>query len=310
MTGPTALSIGNFDGVHRGHVALVEAARRAVGDAGRVVVLSFDPHPAALLRPESPVPRLSDIDRRRRWLEEAGADEVRVLVPSSSFLGQTAEQFIAGVVDEHRPAVIVEGPDFRFGRARAGTVETIRELGSQMGFEAIVIDPVEVDLADQHLVRVSSSHVRWLLTRGRVRDAATLLGRPYELAGRVVPGDQRGRDLGVPTANLLQDETQACVLPADGIYAGWANDPDGRRHPAAISIGTKPTFGANPRVCEAHLIGYEGPLDTYDWPIAIELTEWLRDQLRYEGVEPLVDQLRRDIADAVVVAGASPCSST
>jgi riboflavin kinase/FMN adenylyltransferase len=301
MVGGTALSIGNFDGVHRGHVALVAAARDAVGPGGRVVLLSFDPHPLTVLRPAAAPSRLSRIEQRRQWLLEAGADEVLVISPSRPLLERSPAEFMEGVVTEHRPSVVVEGPDFRFGRDRCGSVHTLQELGTQLDFAVRVIDPVEVGLDDQHLVRASSTIVRWLLDRGRVGDTARLLGRPYELLAEVVPGDRKGRELSMPTANLRHDD---CQLPADGVYAGRGLGPDGRWYPAAISVGTKPTFGDCPRLCEAHLVGFRGEGDEYGWPLRLQFTAWLREQLAYPDVGALVAQMRRDVGRAVRLSGA------
>jgi len=293
MGKPTAITIGNFDGVHLGHVQLVRIARAAVGDDGRVVVLSFDPHPSSVLR-EGDVPgRLSDFAERTHLLRDAGADEVRRIQPSRSYLNQPPEEFLSALIDGHHPQVIVEGPDFRFGRGRTGSVDTLKEHSQRLGFRSIVIAPVEIALSDQSVIRASSTMIRWLLRRGRVQDAGAILGRPYELTSRVIPGDRRGRNLGVPTANLDGVET---MLPADGIYSGTALREDGSAWPAAISVGTKPTFGQSSRVCEAHLLGYDGPLDEYDWTIRVRFHDWVRDQLAFASVDQLVAQLQRDIA--------------
>jgi riboflavin kinase/FMN adenylyltransferase len=297
MSSPVAITIGNFDGVHIGHLQLVRAARSIVGDDGRVVVLSFDPHPITVLRGGDPG-RLTTFAERKRLLGDAGADEVVALNPTHQFLSQEPEEFLTAVIDPYRPSVIVEGPDFRFGRGRAGSVRTLHELEDKHGYRTIVIDPVEVALTDHSLVRVSSTIIRWLIERGRMRDVAILLRRPYELIGPVVEGDRRGRAIGVPTANLDHVDH---LLPGDGIYVGSGRLPDGRAFPAAISIGTKPTFGRHPRLCEAHLIGYDGPLDDYGWTLRLQITDWLRDQIRFPEVGQLSEQMQRDIARAEAV---------
>jgi len=289
-----ALTIGNFDGVHLAHVQLVRVARAAVGDDGHVIVLSFDPHPVTVLKGRQPG-RLTTFPERARLLEDAGADRVVALKPSRAFLNQDPEQFLTAVIDPYRPKVIVEGPDFHFGRGRSGSVRTLRELESNHGYRTIVIDPVELPLTDHHLVRVSSTTIRWLIERGRVRDAAALLGRPCALAGEVVRGDGRGRDIGVPTANLDHVDR---LLPGDGIYAGRATSPEGRWHAAAVSVGTKPTFGNHPKLCEVHLIGYDGPVDHYGWTLRLQITHWLRDQLRFTDIDALAAQLKRDLSRA------------
>jgi riboflavin kinase/FMN adenylyltransferase len=178
----------------------------------------------------------------------------------------------------------------------------LREAARENGFEVTVIDPVEASLCDQSLVRINSSMIRWLLVRGRVQDATRLLGRPYEVIGEVVAGDRRGRELGVPTVNLEHGD---CVLPADGVYAGYAILPDGRRFAAAVSIGVKPTFGSSARVCEAHLIGYDGSLDQYGWSARLQFLAWLRDQLTYSSIDLLVEQMQRDIQRVVEIASIS-----
>lgn len=293
MSADTALTIGHFDGVHRGHVELVTTARRAVGATGKVIVLSFDPHPMTVLKPGHAPARLTTFDQRREWLTEAGADEIVKITSDRDFLGQTAPDFIRWLADFYHPAAIVEGPDFHFGRGRAGSVETLREYETEHDYRTIVVDPVTVTLDDLSIITASSSMTRWLLSHGRVRDARHVLGRPYELIGTVVKGDQRGRTIGVPTANL---DAGDLLLPADGIYAGIATDPEGNRWPAAISVGTKPTFGPDhPRVCEAHLLDYDGPLDAYEWIMRLDFRYWLRDQLAFHDVQSLTEQLQRDI---------------
>jgi riboflavin kinase/FMN adenylyltransferase len=307
MVKGTAITIGNFDGAHRGHAALVAAARESVGRHGRVIVMSFDPHPMTVLRPGSSPLRLSTFEQRSQYFKEHGADDVIALKPTREFLGQTPEQFIKTIVDEFQPLYIVEGDDFRFGKGRAGSVETLRLLQDRYGYTTITIDAVDATLSDCSIVRASSSMVRWLLERGRVRDAQRILARPYEIRAMVVCGDKRGRSIGVPTANLAHEDF---VLPGDGIYSGAALLPDGRRFAAAISVGTKPTFGNSPRVCEAHLLNYDGPVDHYGWIISLQFADWLRDQVFFNDVEQLIAQLQRDIAvvAATMKYDAKPCA--
>lgn len=293
MSSSTAVTIGTFDGVHLGHAALVRAARDAVGDGGRVVALCFDPHPLSLLRSAAEPARLSTFRQRSHWLRDAGADDVIALEPTDQLLGQSPRSFLEWVVGEYGCTEIVEGPDFRFGRDRTGSFDTLQELAATLGYRAIEVGDVSGTLTDGTVVRVSSSIVRWLVNAGRVRDAARLLGHPHVVCGPVVRGDGRGgADLGIPTANL--DPCQA--LPADGIYIGRALGPDGRRYPAAVSVGTKPTFGENPRVCEAHLIGHDPQTDEYGWTLRLEFHDWLRDQIAFDGIEHLVEQMHRDVA--------------
>lgn len=292
MSVRTAISIGNFDGVHLGHAALVERARSLVGPRGRIVVLSFDPHPRAILKPGSEPARLTRFPDRVRLLESLGASEVHRLTPDRELLRLQPRHFVDHLVDRFSPDFIVEGPDFRFGARRSGDLDTLRELGGDRGFSTVEVSPIDLPLSNQLVVRASSTMIRELIRIGRVRDASMLLGRPYAVSGPVVQGDQRGRDIGIPTANVDPGEL---LLPADGIYAGLASLPDGRSLPAAISIGTKPTFGERPQALEAHILDYDGPLDHYDWPLSLAFTHWIRDQIRYADVDALVEQIRRDV---------------
>lgn len=296
----TAITIGTFDGFHLGHRALVERCRDLVGPTGTVAAVVFGVHPMTCLRPDAVPPRLDSIDQRRSWLAEAGADHVDLLHPTPDLLGQTPESFIGDVVARHGPSFVVEGDDFHFGRRRAGSVETLRRLGEQLGFATRIVEPVEVALHDQSIVTVRSTLVRWLLCNGRVADAALCLGRDFELIATVVPGDRRGRTIGYPTANLdLTDHGSGPrLVPAAGIYAGTAELPDGSIRIAAISVGTKPTFGTSALTCEAYLLDHDAPVEEYGWTIKLCFRQWLRDQLRFPGLDPLLAQMRRDVAAA------------
>lgn len=299
----TVITIGNFDGVHVGHRALLARARVLAGSGGRVVAMSFDPHPATVLAPGSAPARIEPFSVRRERLL-AVADEVVTLDPRNGMLRLTPREFIAAVVERYRPAAFVEGPDFHFGARRAGTPAVLEALGAEMGFRTHIEHPVEVGLVDGSLVRVSSTLCRWLIGHGRVADAACLLGRPVELRGVVGRGDRRGREVGFPTANLsLGAECAGVVLPMDGVYAGTAVLPDGRRVAAMVNIGTRPTVGGVDHRIEAHLLqktaasGDWAPIEglpEYGWAMRLELRVWLRDQVRFAGFSALVEQLRRD----------------
>ncbi|MFG0274314.1 MAG: bifunctional riboflavin kinase/FMN adenylyltransferase [Phycisphaerales bacterium] len=288
-----ALTIGNFDGVHLGHRALIERARALAGSDGQVVAMAFWPHPISVLRPRQSPATLTTFDRRAQLLRELGADAVVRLEPTRDLLALEPEAFLRLVVGQHHPTAIVEGEDFRFGRARAGTVRTLADLGASMGFRADVVPPVRIATADQLVADASSTLARWMIAEGRVRDAAGVLGRPHRVVGVVASGARRGRDLGFPTANLNAET----MLPADGVYAGLATLPDGSQRPAAVSVGTNPTFGAEARRLEAHILDWSGPADDYGWTLSIDLIAWLRDQVAYRGVQPLIEQIHRDIAD-------------
>ena len=291
MDADAALLIGNFDGVHLGHRALVDAARASVGASGRVVALAFDPHPRSVLQADFEPARLSSRDQRDRWLREAGCDEVRFLEPTVEFLAQSPEAFVDSMVDLFHPSCIVEGGDFRFGRDRAGDLALLRELGESRGFRVIEVPEVHAPFEGEQMA-VHSGLVRSLIREGLVGRAAFLLQRAYAIEGRVVSGDRRGRELGIPTANV---DHGTFLLPADGIYAGTACDPSGQLHRAAISVGTKPTFEETPRVCEVHLLEYDGPVDDYGWFISVRFEHWLRGQVAYDGIEPLLEQLQKDL---------------
>jgi riboflavin kinase/FMN adenylyltransferase len=297
------LSIGNFDGVHAGHRALIALARQVAGHSGKVVAVTFEPLPAARLRPEAAPARLSTAEARRRLLVEAGADEVLELEPTPDLLGQSPEGFVAMLRSRLPFGAIVEGEDFRFGKGRAGDVAMLRAIGERDGFRTLVMPGIEIELGDLTMGRAASSLVRWMLRQGRVDDAARLLGRPYAIAGVTASGDRRGRTLGFPTANLADGSWGGTLLPADGVYAGVATLPDGRERIAAISIGTKSTFGGTRRTCEAHLPGESLPLDWYGWPIGLAFTRWVRGQMRFAGPEAIAAQIARDLA-AVTGQGA------
>jgi len=294
----TAITVGSFDGVHLGHAALLQRARKAVGPTnagGAVIALSFYPHPLTTLRPHLAPPRLTTWPQRSIALRQIGADEALQLTPTSELLNLDPRAFVQRMCEEHTPSAWIEGPDFRFGRKRQGDVEMLEMLGHEFGFETIIVPQVEVALNDLTLVDASSTIVRWLLSTGRIADARCVLGRPYEMIGVVEPGDQRGAELGCATANVSVET----MPPADGVYAARATLPDGRVFDTAFSVGSKPTFGLRPRTVEAHLIGWDGNLNNapagYGWTISITLHAWLREQICYDTLDALMTQIRRDI---------------
>lgn len=292
----SVITIGNFDGVHRGHQAMLERAHAiARQHDARVLALTFEPAPASVLRPGTEPPRLDRLNARIRRLKTAGADEVIVLEPTPELLGKTAAQFVAELVDQYRPVAFVEGPGFRFGRGRAGDMALLAELGRQYGFEAVTQPAVEVTLSDMFAAPVSSSLTRWLVGRGRVADAAICLARAFELTGPVVEGERRGRRIGVPTANLAGEAYAGRIVPADGVYAGVAIvEPEEASYPTAISVGTKPAFAGRELAVEAHLLDFADNL--YGRTITLRFARWVRDQYAYPGVDALAAQLERDIA--------------
>ncbi len=299
----SAITVGTFDGIHAGHAAL---ARRTVEHAHRLSAtpraLIFDPHPLTVLRPDLAPPRLSTFDQRTRWLRDLGIDTVHRLDPASGILGLTATEFVEHTSREHHVAAWVEGPDFRFGKARAGDNALLTQLAPSLGFTTDIVEPVGVSLDNHHIARASSTLVRTLLAEGRVRDAARVLGRPYELAGTIVRGERRGRTINYPTANIDTDQ----LLPADGVYAGWAtihHQSTAHTLRAAISIGTKPTFGDKPRTAEAFLLDAPKDQDSpaiagmpeYGFAIRLTFARHIRDQMRFDTLDQLIAQMDRDI---------------
>jgi riboflavin kinase/FMN adenylyltransferase len=296
------VSIGNFDGVHRGHQRIIEVARELKETTGgELVVVTFEPHPLTVLRPEKAPPRLTPSSLKRELLRQAGVDRLVVIPPAHEVLDLSAEDFWAILRDEVRPVQMVEGGTFTFGKGRGGTIEKLKVWTAEAGMKLRVIEPVEVALLDLTVVAVSSSLIRWLLGNGRVRDAAICLGHAYTLEGEIVKGYQRGRTIGVPTANLDCGEQ---LVPAEGVYAGRCA-VDGKVYPAAVSIGRMETFGDKlRRQVEAHLVGFEG--DLYGQTLRVELLDWLREQRKYGQIEALMTQIRRDIDQTVERAGLAP----
>lgn len=299
MSQPTAIiTIGNFDGVHAGHRAILSRATDAArGEGQRVMAVTFDPHPAAVLRPGTQPPRLMNVEQKCNALRHAGVGRVVVLPATPALLALTPEQFIQRLVKEYNPVAFVEGPDFRFGKERQGDNETLAKLGRAMGFDTHVVGRVLMPLHDQLLTPVSSSMIRWLLEQGRVADAARCLRQPYAIDGSVVHGERRGHTIGVPTANLDPAALTGRVLPCDGVYAGVAVLPDGSRFASAISVGVKPTFGQASRTIEAHLLNFSG--DLYGQTVTLQFHRWLRDQQPFPGLDALKKQIARDISQVV-----------
>ncbi|HWB53249.1 MAG TPA: riboflavin biosynthesis protein RibF [Tepidisphaeraceae bacterium] len=282
------VSIGNFDGIHVGHAEILRQARQlASGQA--VGVITFEPHPMTVLRPNHVPPRLTDLHRKRELLESAGVDYLVELAPTPDVLGLSAERFWEIIRDEVRPNHLIEGVDFRFGKGRRGNIDLLRDWSAQSDVQLHVLEDVEATLLDQHVVPVSSSLIRWLVGNGRMRDAAICLGRPYVLTGVVVEGFRRGRELGIPTANLL---VSGQAIPMEGVYAGKCSI-GAKTYSAAISVGKPPTFEAAEFQIEAHLMGFDG--DLYGQTLNLEIRDWVRDQRKYSNVEALKEQMNRDL---------------
>jgi riboflavin kinase/FMN adenylyltransferase len=288
-----AVAIGNFDGVHLGHQALLgEAKRIALATRGEVVALTFNPHPARFFAPALAPPMLTTLERRAELLHEAGAEVVVVEPFTAELAGMAAEVFVDQVLAKEVGAHhVVVGADFSFGKDRRGDVHLLRSLGARLGVGLSVVPQVSANG-----LPCSSTKIREFVLEGRVQGAHMLLGRPFEIDGRVVRGAGRGRALGVPTANLQQDGE---ILPKPGVYAGLARPLDGDPtwFAAAISIGNNPTFadqGDPQLLIEAHLLEFEG--DLYDARLRLALLAHLREQRRFPSADKLAAEIQRDIA--------------
>nr|WP_218852674.1 bifunctional riboflavin kinase/FAD synthetase [Spelaeicoccus albus] len=319
--GPTALTIGNFDGVHRGHQAVLERIVTDARNRGQAsVAVTFDPHPATVHRPSEAPRQITGLDERLRRLEATGLDAVLVQHYTLELAKQSAEEYVRSVfVDALHATTVVVGRDVRFGWQNSGDLDTLRELGRTYGFDVRVIDDIGAlpegtdncagsgaasEPGDGHGGRWSSSHIRDLLTAGDVAEAARMLGRAHIVSGTVVHGEARGRDLGFPTANIGPDAEG--LIPADGVYAGWLVT-EGRKHPAAISVGTNPTFDRVRRRVEAHVIdrhdAHVDDFDLYGKYVVVEFVARLRGMVAYRGMEPLIEQMTRDVVDTRAALG-------
>jgi len=294
MPGPgTAVTIGAYDGVHLGHRALLRDLSAGAAAAGlSTVVVTFDRHPASVVRPESAPKQLTSLEQKLELLAGCGIDRTLVVPFDKARADESAEDFVQEVlVDELAARLVVVGEDFHFGHGRKGNVALLRRLGRAHGFEV-----VGVTLSGDGADAVSSTRIRALVAEGDVAGAARLLGRPHEVWGVVVPGDGRGGpQLGFPTANVqLPDDV---AVPADAVYAGHYRRSDGSVHRAAISVGRRPTFyeeGTAPVLVEAYLLDFEG--DLYGEPARVSFAQRLRAEQRFENVEALIAQMRLDVA--------------
>ncbi|HVE45572.1 MAG TPA: bifunctional riboflavin kinase/FAD synthetase [Acidimicrobiales bacterium] len=287
----TVVTIGAYDGVHVGHQALLARVRAMATELSCAsAVVTFDRHPASVVRPESAPLLLTDLDQKLGLLEAAGADHTVVVLFDEARSRESAEDFVTEIlVGCLRARAVVVGHDFHFGHRRRGNVVLLQELGQQFGFDVL---GVSLHPGGPENEPVSSTRIRQLLRDGRIEDATVLLGRPYEVRGLVVRGDGRGAQLGYPTANV--EVPPEILLPGDGIYAGWYERPSGELHLAAISVGRRPTFhvDAPVPVLEAHLLDFDG--DLYGEPARVRFASWLRSEERFDSVDALIAQIAED----------------
>lgn len=284
------LTIGNFDGVHRGHLQILKALRKLAEQLhAPAVAATFSPHPTTLLRPESAPPLITSVPERTRLLLAAGVDHVIVLPVTQELLQMSATDFFSCILlDQFSARGVVEGPNFHFGRGREGNTALLRSLCLTHGLTFVEVQPI-----DDTDGMISSSRIRELLAAGQLRAAISQLGHPLRLEGRVVTGAQRGRTLGFPTANLAEIDG---MLPANGVYAGSC-DIDGRQFPVAACIGPNPTFSEQLQKVECHLVGFSG--DLYGRALAVDLVAEIRPLRSFSSVQELQHQIQSDIQAVV-----------
>jgi riboflavin kinase/FMN adenylyltransferase len=290
-----ALAIGNFDGVHRGHQAVIGAALAWARQRGRPgIILTFDPHPSRLFRPDAPPFALTSLAQRLRLFAELGADAVMVLPFTSALAGLLPEEFVdRWLVGKLAPLHVVTGHDFTFGKGRSGDVGRLAELGRAAGFTTAALAPVLHEGEP-----VSSTRIRQALEAGDPRLAASLLTRPFAIEGEVIHGDKRGRTIGVPTANM---ELNDFVRPRFGVYAVRVVLPDGSIRKGVANLGIRPMFEPPRLLLETWILDWSG--DLYGSSITVELIEWLRPELKLDGLDALMAQIRHDAGAARKVLG-------
>jgi riboflavin kinase / FMN adenylyltransferase len=290
------ITIGAYDGVHRGHQTVISEVRRLAASLdARSVVVTFDRHPASVVRPESAPQLLTDLAQKLELLSDTGVDATVVVPFDQERASESAEDFVRTVlVDCLQTRLIVVGEDFHFGNQRRGNVALLRAAGASLDFD---VEPLElIPRTDGVDEPVSSTAIRRALAGGNVTLATALLGRPFEARGIVASGDQRGRLIGFPTANV--EVAAVTCLPADGVYAGWFERPDGQVHPCAINLGRRPTFyeHADSSLLEAHLIDFTG--DLYGEAAKVRFTHFLRSERKFDGIDAIRTQLKHDVDHA------------
>lgn len=291
---PTLLTLGVFDGVHRGHLALIATLKQRAGERRLLPgIVTFDPHPVDVLRPGERLPLLIPVDERVRLLRQAGIPLVVVLPFTQELSLSGPDEFVQLLVQHLRMSGLILGPDFSLGKDRAGTVSRLEAIGARLGFTVERVLPFTVDGQV-----VSSTAIRNALAQGDMAEAARMLGRRFALSGPVGTTSRRGASLGFPTANLQFDQGRA--LPRDGVYATIATLPYGR-YAAVTNVGYRPTFGHDERVVETHLLGFRG--DLYRATLSIEFVARLRDETAFENPDALIAQIHRDVEAARLILG-------
>ncbi len=291
-----ASTIGVFDGVHVGHQEVFRMVRVVADRLGVAsAVVTFDNHPAHVVRPRSAPRLLTTLEQKLELIDAQGIDYAYVVHFDAERAGTHPGVFVEQVfVDALHAKAIVVGEDFHFGRGRSGNVDALRKIGGEWGFEVHALELIQH--SDEAREPVSSTKIRRALAGGDVARAALMLGRPYEVRGTVQEGDRRGQLIGFPTANI--PVTKMMAWPADAVYAGWCDLPDGSRHPCAINIGRRPTFyeHAEQSLLEAHLIDFDG--DLYGVQVAVSFVAFLRSERKFEGIDQLAIQLKKDVDEA------------
>ncbi|MCX5386030.1 bifunctional riboflavin kinase/FAD synthetase [Streptomyces sp. NBC_00083] len=290
--GRSVVTIGSYDGVHRGHQLIIGRAVERARELGvPAVVVTFDPHPSEVVRPGSHPPLLAPHHRRAELMAELGVDAILILPFTAEFSKLSAADFVVKVlVDKLHARLVVEGPNFRFGHKAAGNVEVLADLGRTYDYEVEVID-LRVRGEAGGGEPFSSTLTRRLVTEGDIEGAAEILGRPHRVEGVVVRGAQRGRELGYPTANV--ETLPHTAIPADGVYAGWLTAA-GERMPAAISVGTNPQFEGTDRTVEAYAIDRVG-LDLYGLHVAVDFLAYVRGMAKFDSIEDLLEAIGNDV---------------
>lgn len=303
---PSVVTLGNFDGVHRGHQAVLKlVVDTAKQHDLKSVAVTFDPHPRLVHLPEEPLVPIVSLPQKIRLLETCELDATLVIHYTLKFAAQTAEEFVKNiVVDALNARMVVVGADTRFGAGNSGDINTLRKLGKIYDFTVVEVD----DIGETE--RWSSTWVRETLTKGRVAEASRILGRYHSVEGEIVHGHARGRELGYPTANFANDSQG--MIPADGVYAGWFTNSTGQRLPAAISVGSNPTFNDVVRTVEAHIFDRPEHEELQDFNLygqhcTVEFVARLRGMLTFEGIDALIDQMEADVNKSrAILSGNAP----